>query len=186
MTSKIFISFLLLLLFQKIFNQQDLIKCENNTNIESRNDCFALSDAENYCCYSWSETPHCHSVKKDEIKNNYQYDCGISEENYGKYEFSEYHPNQNFDLGFQHCGKPEPKKAKDCTDFSEINNSCCFFQKGSQTACLAIGRKHDSKNLNGNFEFEDENKVKQNIKFDCLSYNLIINLSAIFLIFLIL
>ena len=169
MPKKFFILFLLLSFFEIIFNEE----CTEVKDISDRNECFILSDSKNYCCYHYS-SKKCALVPKENFKNNYTLDCGISEDNFGEYEFGEYHPNQTFDIGFQSCGKKNPKTAKDCTDFSEINNSCCYFIKDNQKGCFAIGRKIANGKYKGSYD---------KINFDCWSFNLIFHLCSILLIF---
>ena len=167
MPSKIIITFLLLSFIGIIINQT----CENITNA-TRNDCFTLSTPKSYCCYD-SDNSKCIEVSKENLESSYQYDCGISESNYGKYEFKEYHPHQEFDLDFQHCGRPNPTKKSHCTDYSELANSCCFFKKDDKTACLAIGKKSDKE---GDYSYDNET-----IHYECYSFNLILKFGSILL-----
>ena len=169
MQKKFFILFLLFSFFGIIFNEN----CTNATGELNRNDCFILSDEKNYCCFNYS-SKGCTPVTKENFQNKYTLDCGISEDNFGEYEFGEYHPKQAFETGFQSCGKNNPKTAKDCTDFSEINNSCCYFTKGNQKGCFVIGRKIANGKYKGSYD---------NINFDCWSFNLIFHLCSMLLIF---
>ena len=165
MPSKIIITFLLLSFIGIIINQT----CKDITNA-IRNDCFTLSTPKAYCCYNSTDSK-CYEVQREDLESNFQLDCGISESNYGKYEFKEYHPDQEFDLDFQHCGRPNPTKKSHCTDYSELANSCCFFKKGDKTACLAIGKKSDKE---GDYDNET-------IHFECCSFNLILKFCSILL-----
>ena len=101
-------------------------------NGSPKNDgCFDILLPNEYCCFN-SEDGKCKPVEKGKLKDESSKNiiCQISEENFGKYEFDQYHPKQDFDgeLGFQTCGKYNPKKRNDCTDYSEISNSCCYFK----------------------------------------------------------
>ena len=150
----------------------------NKTNANSRNDCFAKSVPNRYCCFD-SPNKICQSISREELKSNTKYDCGITEENYGKYEFGQYHPEQPQtlkELGFETCGKSYPKKKKDCTDYSEISNSCCLFSKGGEQACLHIGRKYI-----GNFK-KTTFSLGGDVTVECKSFNIILNLYSILLI----
>ena len=163
--------------FLKVINQE---LCSEQQTIKNRNECFKNSTSDSYCCFN-SNSNNCVLVKKNELNNkNSQYDCSISEENYGKYEFREYHPNQTFDLGFQTCGETGPKKKEDCIKYSEITNSCCFFQKvgsSDETACLAIGRKFNETLFKGKYSYENEE-----YEYNCKSSNLILSLYSFLLV----
>ena len=150
----------------------------NNKNATSRNDCFSRSVPNKYCCFKKSGEK-CQSISKEELKSKPDLDCGITDENYGKYEFGQYHPNQDLnDLGFETCGKNSPKKKEDCTDYSELSNSCCLFSQGDTKACLHIGRKYigDFKKTAFNIEGVGDLDV------ECKSYNIIFNLYSFLLI----
>ena len=174
MSSKIFIAFILVISFLKVINEKS---CPEN-NIENRNECFTNSTSDSYCCFD-SNAKKCVLVKKDKLKNNI-YDCGISDDNYGKYEFREYHPNQDFNLGFQTCGETEPKNKEDCTKYSELTNSCCFFKKKNQeeTACLAIGRKFGN-DIHKTYEYNYNNT---DYEYECKSFNIILSFYSFLLI----
>ena len=147
---------------------------------KSRNDCFAISVPNGYCCLN-SETTKCQFVKKGNLTLNNGLDCGITEENYGKYEFGQYHPDQKEldGLDFETCGKTNPSKKKDCTDYSEISNSCCLFTKGSDKTCFHIGRKYISNSNKNTFKIGDKN---EEVTVECKSFNIILNLYSILLI----
>ena len=166
---------ILLLLFVEIILGQE---CDDMPEPVSRNDCFKASSSSYYCCFN-SNNNKCISIQKNKLGNLSFLDCGISEENYGKYEFGEYHPKMDFDIGFQTCGTQSPKKVKDCTEYSELSNSCCWFKKGDKTACFSIGKKHDKKNVKGN-----SNINGNSVEFDCKSFNIIFNLYSILLLLL--
>ena len=179
MSSKIiFFLFLIILLFQTIINQN----CgETNTFPAKRNDCFRFSNETFYCCYKDGE---CSPQNKSKIEEGY--DCGITEDNYGKYEFQQYHPKIDTDIGkigFQTCGKKIPEKPKDCHIYSEITNGCCFFKikDKDDKACFFIGRGIDKKHLKSNFSHDGIE-----IDFDCnsfkISFNYILILLIIFLL----
>ena len=169
MKSKLIISIIIIKLFDISCN-----KTECPSGPQSRNDCFTISGPDFYCCYDPSNLS-CKNVSKTELKNYKNLDCGITDDNYGKYEFGEYHPEQKFNLGFQTCGKYNPKSKKDCLEYSEIGNSCCYFNNETDKACLAIGKRHIGK---GQIEFE--NKI---YRYECNSFSIIINI--IFSFFLI-
>ena len=144
----------------------------------SRNDCFAISVPNGYCCFKPSNG--CKFVKKGEINKNSEYDCGITEENYGKYEFDQYHPKQDLEnLGFETCGKTSPKKKTDCTDYSELSNSCCLFTKDGTKSCLLIGRKYIGDYKKTTFPFNGGQ-----IEVECKSFTILFNLYSILLILL--
>ena len=139
-------------------------------NITSRSECFANSTSEQYCCY-FKEMKMCKLVNKTELNQNKSLDCGISDQNYGKYDFSQYHPEQEdlgVDLGLQTCGKNNPKKARDCTNYSQLQNSCCQFKVGGKSGCFFIGKKYLDKYEEKSFDFNSS----LSIKYECHSINL--------------
>ena len=69
--------------------------------------------------------------------------------------------------------KKIPSKAKDCYEYSDIGNNCCFFEHNGNKSCFYIGREVDKNKKEKTFE---------NIKFDCFSMNLMLNLYWIILI----
>ena len=104
MLSKYYIILLLLLLFVEIILGED---CDDIKEPSSRNDCFKASSSNKYCCFN-SNNNKCESIERNELGEHPSLDCGLSEENYGKYEFFEYHPKMDFDIGFQTCGTQSP------------------------------------------------------------------------------
>ena len=169
MLHKFVIEFLLLLLFIEIITDD----CPE-TGTLNRNDCFAHSNPTQYCCYN-SNDKNCKLVNKTELSENKDLDCGITNDNYGKYEFGQYHPKQAFELeGFQGCGVYEPKKKDDCIEYSELSNSCCFFQKNDgKKACFSIGKKFDGKSSKFNFD---------GYTVECNSFNLILRIYSLLLL----
>ena len=176
MSSKIFITFILMISFLKVINL-DLCS-EGKNNVENKNECFTNSTSDSYCCFK-SEDKKCYLIKKKKLAEYYEYDCGISDENYGKYEFREYHPNQTFDIGFQTCGEINPKDKETCIKYSELTNSCCFFTKEltGDKACFAIGRKFNIEIYKGEYEIEGEKYT-----YNCKSFNIILSLYSFLLI----
>ena len=176
MLTNIHLLFILLIINTFSSSQEDDATC-NSTKATSRNDCFSISVSNGYCCYK-TEEGNCTSIPKKDLNNLKEYDCGITGENYGKYEFGQYHPNQEADsLGFETCGKISPSKKKDCTDYSEISNSCCLFTINGKKTCLHIGRKYigDLKEKSATIEGIEVN-------YECKSFNIIFNLYSILLI----
>ena len=152
----------------------------NGKEVTSRNDCFAISVPNKYCCLD-SSSKKCKSISKEELKSSSDLDCGIIDEYYGKYEFGQYHPEQPDilkKLGFETCGKNSPKKKEDCTDYSELSNSCCLFSQGDTKACLHIGRKYIGDFKKTTFNIEEGGSLD----VECKSYNIIFNLYSISLI----
>ena len=148
-----------------IFSNQ---QCDS-ISTKIRNECFTVSSPEAYCCHD-AENSRCILVKKNELLSHSNYDCGISGDNFGKYEFGEYHPEQKFNIGFQSCGKSNPKKMTDCTEYSEITNSCCLFKKEDMKACFSIGKRYIGKSKY--IDYSDNKEVS----YECKSRNLIINI----------
>ena len=170
MRSIIYILYILLLFFGIIHNQD----CEQII-ANSRSDCSTFSSSNNYCCFN-SIGSSCKLVPKNEL-NKYNYDCGITGDNYGKYDFQQYHPQIGNSLGFQTCGKKKPLNPKDCHEYSDIGNNCCYFDYNETKACYYIGREVDKKKKKSSYG---------NINFDCFSSNVIFNSYLIILILFIL
>ena len=134
-----------------------------NTSPKNRYDCFKKSSSNKLCCYKSGE--NCKVIEKlSDNPDNYDYDCGIVNNNVGEYEFSIYHPissNEN-KIGFQTCGAKKPKKKKDCTDYSQLTNSCCYFYGNGIDGCYSIGKKYSGPNE------EIQIKIKElTVKYEC-------------------
>ena len=102
----------MLLIFNFIIFYISCNKTECPSEPKSRNDCFTFSGPDFYCCYN-SSNKTWEEVNKIELKYNIDLVCGITDDNYGKYEFGQYHPEQKFNLGFQTCWKYNPKSKKE-------------------------------------------------------------------------
>ena len=173
MLTNIPLLFILILIIKFSLSQEDEAECTSKEPT-SRNDCFAISVPNGYCCYKDSGG-HCKYTKREDLKNSKEYDCGITNENYGKYEFGQYHPDQDSDnLGFETCGEYNPSKKEDCTDYSEISNSCCLFTIDNKKTCLHIGRKYV-----GDFKKKTATIDGKQVEYECKSFNLILNLYSI-------
>ena len=181
MSQRIFIAFILLLTFIEIIITEFCPSIGNKTDA-NRNECFTDSTPDSYCCYI-SSNNSCVLVPKKELNTNYDVDCGISDQNYGKYDFGQYYPDQILDIGFKGCGKREPKKEKDCLDYSEVGNSCCYFirKDTTESACFSVGKSFEGKIKEGTYRFD-------NIDYDyvCSSFYLILNFSSIIIMFFLL
>ena len=161
MSRRIYITIILsIYLFKSINNQ-------NCTSIkpEIRYDCLQYSNPEGFCCYNSAENI-CESVGINDLKNHPKLDCGVTEENYGLYEFDEYHPRHELKLPFQACGEQNPEKKEDCLEYSEMTNTCCFFQDtNGKKGCFLIGKRYsgDSKEKS----YMNNNAL---IKYQCNSF----------------
>ena len=181
MLAKIPVLFILSLIISSSICQ----KCETSGSSPKIDGCFTILLPNEYCCFH-SENETCVSVEKGKLKDASSKNiiCQFSEENFGKYEFDQYHPKQDFDddLGFQACGKYNPKNRNDCTDYSEISNSCCYFKNSKgQKACFHIGKKYI-----GDFKEKSTNINGFSVTYECKSFNLLFNLYSILLIILLL
>ena len=181
MSQRIFIAFILLLTFIEIIINEDCPSIKNNT-VENRNECFTDSTPDSYCCYKLPEKV-CILVPKKELNTNLDVDCGISEENYGKYDFGQYYPNQLFDIGFKGCGKRAPRKENDCLDYSEVGNSCCYYKNktSNEAACFSVGKSFEGKKQKNTYEFDGHQ-----YEYVCSSFYLILNFSSIIIMFFLL
>ena len=136
-----------------ICDDQECVK----TSPKNRYDCFKKSSSNKLCCYKSGE--NCKVIEKlSDNPDNYDYDCGIVNNNVGEYEFSIYHPissNEN-KIGFQTCGAKKPKKKKDCTDYSQLTNSCCYFEGKEKKGCYSIGKKYSGPNEEIKIKINDD------------------------------
>ena len=176
MSNRINIIIISLIFLKKIIQTQECSSIKPSI----RYDCFKYSDSENYCCFK-DINENCTMIKKDNIKtDNNSLDCGISDQNYGLYEFEEYHPRPSLILPFQGCGKKTPKKKEDCLEYSEISNSCCFFfnDKNDKKGCYSIGRRYIGDLKENNFKYNNDN-----IRYECNSFY--ISFKFYFILFLI-
>ncbi len=138
-------------------------------------DCFKYSTPEQFCCYDSANTK-CSLIAKTDIKKNEALDCGVSEDNYGLYEFEEYHPRNNLDLPFLSCGEKNPEKKGDCLEYSELTNSCCYFKNSKgQSGCFYIGKRYS-----GDLEEKKFTYNSEEIIYECKSCYGIFNLYLIF------
>ena len=138
-------------------------------------DCFKLSNATQYCCYNGASSS-CSPIDKTDINIPPELDCGISEDNYGLYEFEEYHPKSSLKLPFLSCGEKNPKEKGDCLEYSELTNSCCFFKNSAgATGCFYIGKRYS-----GDLEEKKFTYNSEEIIYECKSCYEIFNLYLIF------
>ena len=132
--------FCFIFLFNIIQSQDECTSITDSSTIKF--DCFKHSTAKEYCCYNNASYP-CLLINKTDIEKHPELDCGISDDNYGLYEFEEYHPKSSLELPFLSCGEKNPKEKGDCLEYSELTNSCCFFKNSAgATGCFYIGRRY--------------------------------------------
>ena len=158
--------------------------CEDcdGKSASNRYDCLKLSSSNKLCCYDGKNCQQINDLKE----NTGNLDCGIVKGSVGEYEFSIYHPipSDDIGIGFQTCGAKKPKKKKDCTDYSQLTNSCCYFETkedNKKKGCYSIGKKYSGPNeeisatING-----------KNIKYECNGnfLNIILNNFLYFFLFL--
>ena len=162
-------------------------ECITSTNDDSPkyDSCFAILLPNKYCCFH-SGNGSCIAIETGKLKSSSSNGiiCQISEEIFGKYEFEQYHPKHNFDskIGLVECGKYNPSKKEDCTDYSELANSCCYFKNtNGDKACFHIGRKYL-----GDFKEKSTNINGISVTYECKSFNIVLSLCSILLIILLL
>ena len=132
--------FCFIFLFNIIQSQDECTSITDSSTIKY--DCFKHSTAKEYCCYNNASYP-CLLINKTDIEKHPELDCGISDDNYGLYEFEEYHPKSSLKLPFLSCGEKNPKEKGDCLEYSELTNSCCFFKNSAgATGCFYIGKRY--------------------------------------------
>ena len=132
--------FCFIFLFNIIQSQDECTSITDSSTIKF--DCFKHSTAKEYCCYNNASYP-CLLINKTDIEKHPELDCGISDDNYGLYEFEEYHPKSSLELPFLSCGEKNPKEKGDCLEYSELTNSCCFFKNSAgATGCFYIGKRY--------------------------------------------
>ena len=124
-------------------------------------DCHTKTDSKNLCCLVTNDAGNanvCQSQTRNIISTtnstfktnniNYSLDCGvgafIKNSNLGgSFPVSYYYPNYNkLVLPIQQCGSVNPIKRDDCSSFSAIGNSCCFYTKSKDTGCYYLGTKY--------------------------------------------
>ena len=182
MLKAINIIFILLISLFNIISTDDIEITQNCSSINPtiRYDCLKHSTSEQYCCFE-NENSNCVPVNKTDLKNNYNLDCGVTEENYGLYEFEEYHPRTKIGLPFLGCGKKNPEDKEDCLDYSEISNSCCFFKNSSGgKGCYYIGRRYS-----GDLEEKTFDYNNQRYTYECISHYTNANFSFVLLLLII-
>ena len=116
-------------------------QCASIQQPNSRYDCLQYSNSNKRCCFSPSG---CHEVSLSSVYTS-PYDCGARDPVFQEYDFSQYHPNPDpvsDQINFVACGKINPTKKSDCTKYSQITNSCCYFYSTGGRACFAIGKKY--------------------------------------------
>ncbi len=152
--SKIYFFFLYLISIIPIIKS---IECGKETQ-KTRYDCLKNSTSNERCRFHNSK---CELIKFEEVSKYEDYDCGAKDLVYQEYDFSQYHPNQDSvssQINFISCGKLKPSKKSQCTKYSQITNSCCFFRSGGGQACFYIGKKytgpHKKMYMNGDVSFE--------------------------------
>ena len=175
MSKKLIILFSLICLFNIIKNQN-----QNCSAIRpnSRYDCFEYSTSNTRCCLNQLNS-RCVEVN---ITQSYStnYDCGAKDAVYQEYDFSQYHPTPETvsdQINYIACGKIKPSKKSDCTKYSQITNSCCFFRTTGGQACFAIGKKYTGPNK--------KMTVAGDVTYECNSCFLKISLIFLFLFFFI-
>ena len=174
--SKIYFFFLYLISIIQIIKSND---CVNESTPITRYDCLKHSTSNERCCFSNSNSK-CTLVKFEELSKNEGLDCGAKDLVYQEYDFSQYHPNQDSvssQINFISCGKLKPSKKSQCTKYSQITNSCCFFRTTGGQACFAIGKKYTGPNK--------KMTVAGDVTYECNSCFLKISLIFLFLFFFI-
>ena len=167
-------------LFNIILNQEGNSDCSSIT-ATIRYDCFKYSTSKEYCCFEKANSA-CSLINKTDVTNYPNLDCGVTEQNYGLYEFEEYHPRPELDLPFLGCGEKNPEEKEDCLEYSEISNSCCFFKNENtgKKGCYYIGRRYS-----GDLEEKSFRYNNINYKYECNSYFTIVNFPLVILILII-
>lgn len=154
--------------FLNFIKSQDSYSCLS-TQPELNSDCHAKSNSNSLCCYLVSQASsgkRCAWIKNSEFKNTtlvlnditYSVDCGSgagSNALTGFYNFKPYEqPQTPLNLPMVPCGVIRPNTLRDCSDFSEMTNSCCFYSSSVGTGCYYIGRKYVGRNSFNNMTVE--------------------------------
>lgn len=162
--------------------------CNGITNPNNRYDCLKFSTSNVLCCYKSENSPSCEEKNFSELKNlKNTIDCGVVDNRVGEYEFSIYHPNLSGqkNIGFQTCGAKKPKKKKDCTNYSQLTNSCCYFS-GDVTGCYSIGKKYSDEDKEKKITIKDIEGNELNIEYECLGNFLNTIINKVFGVFILL
>lgn len=122
-------------------------------------DCLSLSSSNLFCCYQTNDgetSKKCVSSDKSlPITStftsggvNYYLDCGVGAGtntptgSYNTLNVKNQFINANtLSLPNLPCGVFNPVYLYQCSDFSQMQNSCCFYQSGSSTGCYWLGTK---------------------------------------------
>ena len=169
MSKKFIIFFPLIYLFT--FIKSDC----NSTTATSRYDCFEYSTSNKRCCFKELSSACIEVSLSDSYTTSY--DCGAKDPVYQEYSFTQYHPTPDVvsdQINFVACGKIKPTKKSDCTKYSQITNSCCFFHSTGGQSCFAIGKKYTGPNKKMN--------VAGDVTYECNSQFL--KISFIFFVFI--
>ena len=186
MLKEINIIFILFISLFNIISTQDNGQTSDCSSVtpDIRYDCFKYSTSKQYCCFEKinSTNSACTLINKTDVAMNPNLDCGVTEENYGLYEFEEYHPRPELDLPFLGCGEKNPEEKENCLDYSEISNSCCFFinQETGKKGCYYIGRRYSGDLEERSFKYKGIN-----FKYECNSYFTNVNFLLVILILII-
>jgi hypothetical protein len=121
-------------------------------------DCLIQTDTNNYCCYRTDDlqtSKSCVYISKSAYTPSqyflngvgYNQDCGVSAQgrpvNTGVTFYNTTLPANatSLVLPYQTCGISNPVYSADCTNYSVLGNSCCYFQKGLATGCYWLGQR---------------------------------------------
>lgn len=138
-----------------------LIKSQNpcaSTKPDQPSDCLVQSDSSNYCCYVTNDlqtAKSCVYMAKSAYTPSqyflngvgYNQDCGLSAQgrpvNTGVTFYNTTLPSKptSLILPYQTCGISNPVVSTDCSNYSILGNSCCYFQKGLATGCYWLGQR---------------------------------------------
>jgi len=152
---------------------------KNCTNFvpKSSEECFEFSDnISNYCCYITDNinkfTDHCENINTAEYLTYPNYITYM-----GKYNLSVNCGNTISSNSLKKCGASVVNNISDCISFSNMENSCCYYNYFGKKGCVLMESSIDTSILHGNFILQcQSSKIKEFVKF-----LLIINLLLIIL-----
>lgn len=118
-------------------------------------DCLKLSDSNNYCCFTYNgiNSKQCVTVGIASFipTANPTLDCGVGAgtlithfANTKTY----VNPAQTGNSQYAQaalgpaCGPMYPGKAEDCSPFSTMENSCCYYEIDGKTGCNSLGKRY--------------------------------------------
>jgi hypothetical protein len=125
-------------------------------------DCHTLTNSNFFCCFSANDvqsSKSCVSLEQSKYKSSsitfhqgvgQNLDCGIgilgqnTGDTFNHTLTTAVTNNNTLQLNMDVCGTRNPKEKKQCSDYSMLGNSCCFYttNTGVGTGCYYLGQRY--------------------------------------------